>query len=301
MNKRELSLVFIVIVSLGAAVALARWMEARPSQFDEARQREVEKLYLTPAAARRMSLGFNGLVADWYWVRSLQYVGRRLLAYRGPLQLDDLSPAGLELLAPLLDTATTIDPQFLAPYHFGAVVLPAVDQEAAIRLLTKGIAANPAGWRLYSDLGFIYWQQGRYAEAAPVYRAGSQIAGAPGWVALLAGLMSAQGGSRETAREIYRRLHESTTDPQMKELAVKRLLQLESWDQRDVLRRVLRDYQTNTGGRCPAAWRDVAMQLRRVRAPLGPNGAPLDPTGAPYQLVPAACDVELDEKSEIIR
>lgn len=283
---------------LGIAAALARWMEVRQPPPDMLS--EVERLYVTPASARRMSLGFNGLVADWYWMRSLQYVGRKLLAYRGPLQLDDLSPARLELLAPLLDTATTVDPQFLAPYQFGAVVLPAVDEEAALHLIKKGIEANPEQWRLYTDLGFIHWQQGRYAEAAPAYRAGSQIAGAPGWVALLAGLMSAQGGSRETAREIYRRLYEST-DPQMQELALKRMLQLESWDQRDVLRRVLRDHQANNGGRCPAAWRDVMASLRRVRAPLGPTGAPLDPTDAPYQIVPAACDVELGEKSEIIR
>ena len=38
-----------------------------------------EQLYLGGTTVKRMSLGFNGLAADWYWMRSLQYVGRKVL------------------------------------------------------------------------------------------------------------------------------------------------------------------------------------------------------------------------------
>jgi hypothetical protein len=99
-----------------------------------------ESLYLNDKTARRISLGFNGLVADWYWMRSLQYVGKKMFSYEGNLNLDDLSPLNLKVLAPLLDTATTLDPEFIEPYEYAAIVLPSVDVQQAIRLTQKGIA-----------------------------------------------------------------------------------------------------------------------------------------------------------------
>src|SRR2546423_840030 len=125
--RRELLLLFIIATGLGLSAVLSRWLEARHAN---AGAQQTEELYVKPAAARRMSLGFNGLVADWYWLRSLQYVGRRMLAYQGNLQMDDLSPVGLTQLAPLLDSATTLDPQFIPAYEYGAIVLPAIDTEA---------------------------------------------------------------------------------------------------------------------------------------------------------------------------
>src|SRR5205085_805666 len=173
-----------------------------------AAQTQTEELYLRPATVRRMSLGFNGLAADWYWLRALQYVGRKLQNYKGEVQLDDMRPVGLNLLAPLLDSATTLDPQFLPVYEYGAVVLPAVDVDAAINLVKKGIAANPTAWRLYHHLGYIYWQRGRFTEAAEAYRQGAQVPGAPTWMSAMAAQMASEGGSRATAREIYRRMFE---------------------------------------------------------------------------------------------
>ena len=60
-----------------------------------------------------MSLGFNGLIADWYWMRSLQYVGRKVLSRPGRSMLDNLGNLDLKQLPSLLDTATTIDPAFI--------------------------------------------------------------------------------------------------------------------------------------------------------------------------------------------
>ena len=296
-TRRELLLLVIIALGLTLSAVLSHWLEAQPSATVA---QASEELYVKPEAARRMSLGFNGLVADWYWLRALQYVGRKVLAYRGQLQIDDLSPVGLTQLAPLLDSATTLDPQFIPAYEYGAVVLPAFDVDAAIKLVRKGIAANPQAWRLYHQLGYIYWQRGRFQEAAESYRQGAQLAGAPAWMNAMAAQMAARGGSRATAREIYRRMYEQTDDQQMRTLALRRLLQLQSWDERDELRRVLAAYRTRTG-RCPANWREVATVFRAANAPLDMNGAPLDPSGAPYALAGDGCDVELSEQTEMLR
>jgi tetratricopeptide (TPR) repeat protein len=296
-TRRELASLLIIALGLCASAALSHWLVAHRPPVAALQH---EELYVKPETARRMSLGFNGLIADWYWLRSLQYVGRKVHDYEGNIQLDNLSPVGLHLLAPLLDSATTLDPQFLPVYEYGAVVLPSLDVDGAIKLVRKGIAANPQAWRLYHHLGYIYWQQARFSEAAEAYRQGAQVPGAPSWMGAMAAQMASQGGSRATAREIYRRMYEQTDDEQTRTLAAKRLLQLQSWDERDALRRVLAAYRTRTG-RCPAAWREVAPVLRAARVQLDVSGAPLDPSGAAYVLAGDGCDVELGEKSEVLR
>lgn len=299
MNDRTktLTLAFVIAIGIIVTVALARFVDARRPQTDLAVA--DESLYLNPGTARRISLSFNGLAADWYWMRSLQYVGQKILDHPGQVGLDDLSQLNLKLLAPLLDNATTLDPEFLDPYEYAAVVLPAIDVQEAIRITRKGINANPNAWRLYQHLGYIYWQQQDYAAAAEVYGRGAQLPGAPNWMQAMKARMAADGGSRATARDIYTHMFEQSADESVKDMAHRRLMQLDSWDERDALRKMLSAHQTRTG-RCPADWREVEQSLRAIRAPLDASGVPLDPSGAPYVLQPAKCDVELGPNSEII-
>ena len=289
-------LALVVAAGLACVFALSRWLDARRPAEDPFAS--YEELYVSPETARRLSLGFNGLVADWYWLRSLQYVGRKVDAYRGDFTLDDMRPLGIRNLGPLLDEATTLDPQFMAAYEFGAVVLPSIDRESAVSLVRKGIRENPRDWRLYHHLGYIHWQAGRFQEAGEAYEAGAARPGAPAWMGVMAAQMRARGGSRELAREMYRRMYEEAADEQVKTLALKRLAQLDALDQRDAIRRALADFQTRSG-RCPAAWREIAPALRAAGFRTDASGAPLDPAGFPYALDAAACDVELDERSAI--
>jgi hypothetical protein len=139
-------LLSIILVGLASVVGLSRSIDSHrpPTNITV----EEEQLYLNGTTVRRISLGFNGLAADWYWMRSLQYVGGKLLNAHENIRLDDMSPLNLKLLAPLLDAATTLDPEFMEPYEYAAVILPGVKVEDAIRIINKGIAANPSAWRL---------------------------------------------------------------------------------------------------------------------------------------------------------
>jgi tetratricopeptide (TPR) repeat protein len=243
-----------------------------------------------------MSLGFNGLAADWYWMRSLQYVGKKMNNYQGNIRLDDLSNLNLKLLAPLLDTATTLDPEFIEPYEYAAVVLPAIDVQQAIRLTQKGINANPNAWRLYHQLGYIYWRQGQYQLASETYARGAQIPGAPAWMEAMTAKIQSEGGSRSTAREIYTRMYEQSTDNQVREMASKHLMRLASLDEQDSLRKIFAGYRSRTG-KCPESWRELVTVFRAGGIPMDQSGAPLDPSGAPYLLKAGACEVELDWKT----
>lgn len=287
----------VVLVGLACAVLLADWIESLRPPVD-ANATADERLYLNGKTARRISLGFNGLAADWYWMRSLQYVGRKIISVPEDVAIDNLGQLDMKLLAPLLDTATTLDPEFLDPYEYAAVVLPSVDVKEAIRITQKGIEANPNAWRLYHHLGYIYWQQHDYQAASEIYGRGAQIPGAPAWMEAMKAKMTADGGSRSTAREIYTRMYEQSSDEKVKDMAHKRLLQLDSLDQRDALRKVLGAYQARAG-KCPNAWKEVEQVFRALRVPVNASGAPLDPTGVPYVLRSGTCEIELDPKSEI--
>jgi tetratricopeptide (TPR) repeat protein len=250
-----------------------------------------------------MSLSFNGLIADWYWMRSLQYVGRKVISQGDKFQLDDLSKLDLKLLYPLLDTATTLDPQFIAVYEYGGVVLPSINVEDAIKLLKKGTENNPTEWSLFHHLGYIYWQRGDYQTASATYAAGAKLANAPPWMQAMSARMLAEGGSRDTAREIYERIYEQSDDQTIKHMAELRLVQIKSFDERDIIRRVLADYSAQKG-HCPSEWKEVAAKLQAARLLLDPGtGAPLDPsaTHAPYVLVKDGCDVDLGLGSEVPR
>ena len=303
MIKREAALILVLVAGLGASAGLSHWLDAH--RTDQAKQFAEEKLYLSGPAAKRLTLAFNGLAADWYWMRSLQYVGRKIVNHQdthdGQFGLTDLASLDLRLLASLLDVATTLDPQFIPVYEYGAVILPEVNPDQAIALLNKGIVANPSSWRLHQHLGYIYWQRKDYAKASEVYAAGAKLPGAPAWMTAMSARMKADAGSRDASREMYQRLYETSDDKTVKEMVVAHLMRLDSLDDRDVLTRVLDEFRTSSG-RCPTSWHELLPFFRGKRLRINPtNGTPLDPSGVGYRLINDGCAVDLGEGSKVAR
>src|SRR5688572_18934482 len=122
-------------------------------------------LYVSsPAVITRAVLSFDAIASDIYWIRAIQHYGRaRLLGS---------AEARYDLLHPLLDLTTSLDPRFLVAYRFGAFFLSerapggADRPDLAIRLLEKAIAANPDRWEYPHDIGFVYYRQGNFKDAA---------------------------------------------------------------------------------------------------------------------------------------
>lgn len=247
--------------------------------------------------------GFNGLIADWYWISALQYLGKKALKNQGKFNYTDLKPLNPKQLYPMLNTATTLDPKFVNVYAYGAIILPSFDEEKAILHTEKGIANNPNEWRLFQYLAYIYWKKGDFKKAASIYAEGSQIEGSPLFMKQMSARLEAEGGSREVARQIYQQMYDEATDDQTKNLAASRLLQTESFEERDAIRQVLKNFQTQNN-RCAANWGEVFPQLRQIKLPpqnrllrLAQNGSPIDPSDAQYVLNATTCDVDLDLKT----
>ena len=293
----------LIVVGFGLIYVLSNFIESKRPPLPE--NYADQDLALQGAKLKNYSLGFNGLIADWYWMQSLQYLGDKIIKSKENINIEDMRSLNPRLLYPLLDNATELDPQFLAAYSFGAVVLPAINPEQAIKITEKGIANNPNEWRLYQHLGFIYWRLKNYEKAAEVYEKGSNIAGAPPFMKMMNAQMKSQGGSRQTARAIYEQMLKEAQDSQTQKVAELRLMQLVSLDERDAIKEVLKNFQAKNN-RCANNWTEIFPLLKSVKLPnnkefhIDKDNNLVDPSGVPYLLNKQFCEVYLDETNSKI-
>lgn len=294
----------VVIVCFALSVILGQHIETTKPPLPE--NYGDSDLEMNGSYLKGYALGTESLIADWYYMRSLQYVGDKLLNSKSDyINIEDLRDLNPRLLYPYLDNATDLDPHFIAAYTYGAIVLPAIDQQQAIKLTEKGISNNPNEWRLYQHLGYIYWHSGNYEKAAESYQNGSDLAGAAPFMKLMAAMMRSQGGSRETARQIFEQmLSDNAQDPMVVTTARLRLMELDWLDQRDAINDTLAKFKTSNG-RCPNDLREILPQLRNVKLPSGDfqlnaAGQLSDPSGAPYLLDRDKCEVRLDTEKTAI-
>src|SRR6185503_1833818 len=70
---------------------------------------------------KKLSLGYSGLMADIYWTRAVQYFGAQHIGGAGHY----------ELLAPLLDITTDLDPNLTVAYDTGSIFLSQRPPEGA--------------------------------------------------------------------------------------------------------------------------------------------------------------------------
>ena len=279
------------LAAAGALLAAAVFLQGRRDR-DYATDRPAEQvLYVqSPEVAGRLALSFDALAADVYWIRALQHFGgtRRSTAQE----------KNYELLYPLLDMATGLDPHFNIAYRFGAIFLSEPKPggpgrpDLAEKLLLKGIAASPQKWQYMQDIGFVhFWGMRDYKGAAAWFERGSKVPGAAWFLKPLAAVTLAQGGHRGTSRVLFQALAETGDNDWIKKDAQRRLRQLDAMDQIDALRRVLRTYRER-GGAMPVTW-DALVRGGYL------FGVPADPDGFVYSLGPWSGDVSLGEGSTL--
>ncbi|MGQ0541173.1 MAG: tetratricopeptide repeat protein [Blastocatellia bacterium] len=263
---------------------------------------EDSDLALQGKRLKGYALGAEGLLADWYWMQSLQYLGKKIEKSDSDfINVEDLRSLKPGLLYPYLDNATDLDPHFMAAYSYGAIVLPAIDSEKAIQFTEKGIANNPEQWRLYQYLGYIYWRLKDYKKAAEVYERGSRIKDAAPFMKMMAATMINRGGSRETARSMYQQMLDESQDQQARKTAELRLMELDFFDERDAINAALKT-SAAAKGQCPQNLREIIPVLQSVKLPNGGSfhldaaGNLADPSGAPYLLNREKCEISLDKK-----
>ena len=235
-----------------------------------------EVLYISsPTLLKRMSLGYDGLLADVYWTRAVQYFGEKLT--RGSEHFD--------LLAPLLEITTTLDPHLLVAYEYGSNFLApkipggAGQPQRAIKLTEFGIRNNPNQWHLYYDLGFIYYMElGDYGNAEKAFADGAKVPNAHQIMPLMAAKMAEHAGNIQTARLMWVTTYQTTRDPLVKSNAIAHLNALQVDEDATTLEGLVSHYREKTG-HLPRTFGELetANMLR---------GIPVDPVGHTYKLMP---------------
>jgi hypothetical protein len=274
----------VALMAAAVGVQAARERAYPPPAEDEA------TLYLTSgAAARRLAFASPALAADVYWIRAIQYYGgtKLRLAGESPLYAPPPMLAALSvsypLLFPLLDLTTSLDPRFNVAYRFGAVFLAEPypngpgRPDLAIVLLEKGLRERADKWEYMYDIGFVhYWYTHDYHTAATWFEKASLVAGAPWWLRSLAATTLAQGGDRQSSRQMWTAIRDSAEIDWLKNDAERRLLQLRALDEIEELQRAV-DRAAERMGQRLTSWPALA------RAGVVP-GIMVDPSGTPYEL-----------------
>ncbi len=258
-------------VSLVANVLLLRRIDQiRPQATLE------DALYInSPTMVKRASLGFDGLMACLYWTRTVQYFGHR--------HFD--SAHTYNELAPLLEITTALDPHLMPPYQFGASFLApkppggAGQPDRAIHLMEYGIANNPDNWRLYYDLGFVYYTELKdYKSAAQVFEKGSKVPNAHPYMQIMAAQMAAHSGDLDTARMLWSATYETSYEANIRMNAMEHLRSIKV--DKDVinLESAVNQFRERAGY-FPSNMTELVVgeHLR---------GVPVDPDGNPYIVTP---------------
>jgi hypothetical protein len=230
-----------------------------------------ESLYLwSGQQVRRVAPGFETLAADVYWLRTVQYFGGQRLFAR---------EKKFELLLPLIEITTTLDPRLVIAYKYGATFLCERPPEGAgrcdlgIQVLEKGVEVMPNDWRLRQDLGFFHFIFLNDPQtAARILMEAAEVPGAAYWLRNLAAMVLARGGRRESAEAIWRQIYEQS-EGDMKKNALQHLEVLSAYDQADALQSLVADIERRTGRRP-----ETLDELRTA----GLIGPPVDGSGAPF-------------------
>ncbi len=232
-------------------------------------------LLRSPAVVKNLSLGYGSLLADIYWTRVVQYYGERVATRN----------ARFDLLWPLLDITTTLDPKLVTAYRFGAIFLSESGDggpgrtDLAIRLVQRGIKANPDVWALDGDLGFLYyWHLKDYRKAAAAYLRASENPQSPPILKMMAAHMEQEGGSLQTSQLIWSEIYASTQSKAVRDLALKTLRQLKVQQDLEYLNQLAGEYHKRFG-RMP-----VSLDEMENAGLL--KGIPVDAEGYPYILSP---------------
>lgn len=133
---------------------------------------KAEIKYNLPSAdvLKSSVLGYDHFIADLLWLQLIQYIGSS----------NDISTILPETFS-LIDSITTLDPNFTDAYIFGAYALTDNKEfDKAVTILEKGIKNNPKEWYLPYQIGFLYYinKKNKLAAARYLDKAGS-VEGAP--------------------------------------------------------------------------------------------------------------------------
>ncbi len=228
-------------------------------------ERVIQELAYFPSgvALKELAIEYHELVADFIWLTAIDYYGRHQETDRR-----------YEWLGHIFWILTTLDPRFIGAYHFGAITLAwdAHKPNEALRLLYRGMKANPLNWRLPFDAGFInYLLIGDYESAARLFRIAANLPNAWSVVERWVPYATARSGDFATARQMWKELYENTENRKLKELIVRQLKWLRLEESLAEIQSAVNEF-VEKEKRAPVSIEELLRKKYLKRIPVEPYG-----------------------------
>ena len=150
---------------------------------------------------------FQHIVADYYWLRSVEYFGRR-----------DAHEEGYPLLGPLLERSLRLDPHFFKPAYVAGTILNSKPKQLELshRLWGDAMTYHPDRWELPCIAGFnAYMYQNAPKVALPLLQAAAELPGCPPRVQKIAAKLSVETAQPEIGLALIESMMETVDDPDL--------------------------------------------------------------------------------------
>lgn len=208
-----------------------------------------ESLNVNSSTLKKISLGFNELLADIYWFRALQYFGTDEI---------NTKDKDTELMYGYLDVITDLDPKFVNAYRFGGTFLAEPipqglgDFENGVKILEKGRENNPENFRIPLDEAFLYYlHTDDYKKAAELFEESSNKPGLSEFrkssIKGMAATAGFRSGNRELSKQIWQEIYDNANIEGRKNFALKNLNELYTQDFEDKLTKIALQYEIDKG------------------------------------------------------
>ena len=172
-------------------------------------QRTMEVYMYIPSGdfLKHFTFGFNQVIADYFWIKTVGYFGAHLMSDRN-----------YPWLYHILDLVTTLDPQFIWPYYFGGITLSLEAQqvEQSNLILKKAIHHHPDNWQFLFFLGFNYWyHDNNLLLAASYLKRAAMMPNAPRYLKTFPARLYSEAGQKDVAIQFLLEMKKNTQDAHM--------------------------------------------------------------------------------------
>jgi hypothetical protein len=255
------------LIGVVALVFLARPPDRRTTRSGE----HLPPLLPRPEVLTSLGAGFKSLIADYFWVQTLQAVS---LA-NTPDEFRDIYDYAV--------LVATIDPQFEPVYVFAGATIPVQDRKKqwhntkeSTELLELGVKRfpNQVFMRILLAYNLANFEH-QYARAAENLIAASKLPHAPKYLTALATRLYAQAGDFDAGLALAQSILDTTNDEKTHELFEKRVKELELERTLRFLDGLLQKYQQQFGH--PATHLDELVRAGLIaHLPPDPMGGVLE-------------------------
>ncbi|NIP38417.1 MAG: hypothetical protein GWM89_05045 [Candidatus Dadabacteria bacterium] len=246
-------------------------------------------LFLSSSVLKKLSLGYDLVVADLYWIRALQYFSNTKDYYGKPEQLYQY-----------FDIITDLDPKFVNAYRFGGSFLaerPPIgfyEVELGTKLFEKGRKNNPDNFRLIIEEAFVYYiYTNDYEKASELFNLASEKVSSEVRRSSLKGMAAlslSKSGNLELSEKIWKYIYNTTTNEARKEFALNNIKELRTLQIENKLSAALKQYYADNN-KIPGSL-TILLEQGYIK------NIPVDPIGGEFVILADVIAVRSDKLAE---